>query len=94
MTLETTKFDVQDFLKTPEQLAAYIEAALETGDTAFIKAAIGDIVRAQGATAFAKKAGLSREALYKAFEPKGNPTLETLTKTTKALGLRLSVKAA
>lgn len=94
MPLETTKFDVQDFLKTPEEQAAYIEAALEDGDPSLIAAAIGDIARARGVTAFAKETGLSREAIYKAFQPGGNPTLDTLAKATKALGLRLSVVAA
>ncbi len=94
MPLETTKFDVQDHLKTPEDQAAYIEAALETGDASFIAVALGDIARARGVSAFAKDSGLSREAIYKAFREGGNPTLDTLTKATKALGLRLTVTAA
>lgn len=94
MTLETTKFDVQDFLKTPEEQAAYIGAALEDGDPSLIAAAIGDIARARGVTVFAKETGLSRAVIYKTFQPGGNPTLDTLAKATKALGLRLSVVAA
>jgi probable addiction module antidote protein len=88
------EFDVQNYLRTPEEQAAYIEAALEEGDPSFIAAALGDIARARGVTAFAAESGLSREAIYKAFRPGGNPTLETLAKATKALGLRLSVVAA
>lgn len=88
------EFDVQNYLKTPEEQAAYIEAALEGGDPSFIAAALGDIARARGVTTFAAESGLSREAIYKAFRPGGNPTLETLAKATKALGLRLSVVAA
>ena len=94
MPIETRDFDVQNYLKTPEDQAAYIEAALEEGDPSFIAAALGDIARARGVTAFAAETGLSREAIYKAFKPGGNPTLETLAKATKALGLRLSVVAA
>lgn len=91
MALATTKFDVLDHLTTPEEQAAYIEAALETGDASTIATAIGDIARARGVSNFANETGLSREAIYKAFRPGGNPTLETLSKATKVLGLRLSV---
>ena len=91
MALETTKFDVLDHLKTAEDQAAYIEAALETGDASTIATAIGDIARARGVSNFAAETGLSREAIYKAFRPGGNPTLDTLNKATKVLGLRLSV---
>jgi len=94
MPLETTKFDVQDHLRTPEEQAAYIDAALEEGDPSFIAAAIGDVVRARGVSALSKETGLTREALYKAFREGGNPTLDTLAKVTAALGLRLTVKAA
>lgn len=94
MPIDTRDFDVQSYLTTPEEQAAYIEAALEEGDPSFIAAALGDIARARGVTAFAAESGLSREAIYKAFRPGGNPTLETLSKATKALGLRLSVVAA
>jgi probable addiction module antidote protein len=94
MPLETTKFDIQDHLKTPEEQAAYIDAALEDGDPSFIALALGDIARARGISAFAAETGLSREAIYKSFRQGGNPTLETLAKATKALGLRLTVKVA
>ena len=46
MPLETTKFDIQDHLKTPEDRAAYLEAAFEEGDTAFITHALNDVARA------------------------------------------------
>ena len=91
MALETTSFNVQDYLRTPEDRAAYIEAALETGDTSFIALALGDIAKARGVTAFAAETGLSRETIYKSFKEGGNPTLETVGKAAKALGLRLAV---
>lgn len=92
--METSRFDVQQHLKTAEDQAAYIDAALETGDAGFIAVAIGDVVRARGIQSLAKETGLTRPALYKAFGEGGNPTLDTLTKVTNALGLRLTVKAA
>lgn len=38
------------------------------------------------------EAGITREALYRALSPKGNPTLRTLLAVLKAVGMRLSVK--
>lgn len=91
MALETIPFDIQDHLRTPEDRAAYIEAALETEDPSFIALALGDIAKARGVSAFAEETGLSRETIYKSFKEGGNPTLSTLAKATKALGLRLAV---
>ena len=91
MTLETTRFDVQDYLKTPEQRAAYVEAALETDDPSFIAQALGEIAKARGVSEFAREIGVSRETIYKTFVAGGNPTIETLGKVARALGLRLSM---
>lgn len=76
--MSTTKFDIQDHLKTPAEQAAYIEAALEMDDPSFIAAALGDIAKARGVSAFAREAGISRETIYKTFREGGNPTLDTL----------------
>jgi probable addiction module antidote protein len=94
MPVKLRQFDVQNYLKTPEDQAAYIEAALETDDPSFIAQALGEIARARGVTAFAAQSGLSREAIYKGLKAGGNPTLETLSKATRALGLKLTVVAA
>jgi probable addiction module antidote protein len=94
MTIETTRFDIQNHLKTREEQISYLEAVLEDGDSELIAAAIGDIARAHGATQFAKETGLSRETIYKVFRPGGNPTLDTLTKAVNSLGLRLSLVEA
>lgn len=89
-----TPFDAADYLATPEDRAAYLQAAIEEGDSRLIAAALGDIARAVGVGDLAKRTGLSREALYKALSPDGNPTLDTLTRVTAALGLRLTVAPA
>lgn len=97
MPLKTTKFDIQDHLKTIKQQIAYLEAALDEDDPSFIATAIGDVARARGVSAFARETGLSREAIYKAFRPGGNPTIDTINKALRALGVRLKlvrVKAA
>lgn len=70
-------------------MAAYLEAALDTGDPALIVAALGDIARAKGMTRIARDAGLGRESLYKALSPDGNPEFATVLRVIQALGLRL-----
>ncbi len=97
MPIKTTKFDIQDHLKTVKQQISYLEAALDEDDPSFIATAIGDVARARGVSAFARETGLSREAIYKAFRPGGNPTIDTINKALRALGVRLKlvrVKAA
>jgi probable addiction module antidote protein len=92
--VKTTPFEVQDYLKTPEERAAYLEAVLEDGDADLIASGLGDIARAYGASELARQTGLSREVIYKGLVPGGNPTLDTLSRITKALGLKLTVAPA
>lgn len=87
--LKTTKWDVVDYLKTDEDMADYLEAAMEDGDPAIIATAIGNIARAKGMTQVARKAGIGRVSLYKALSPDGNPEFATVLKVVRALGLRL-----
>jgi len=94
MPIETTKFDIQEHIKTPEERAAYLEAAFEDGDPAAIATALGDVARAVGISSLSKDTGISREGLYKALSASGDPRLSTLVGVTKALGLHLSISAA
>jgi len=87
--LKTTKWDVVDYLTTNEDMAEYLEAAMEDGHPAVIATAIGNIARAKGMTEVARKAGIGRVSLYKALSPDGNPEFATILKVVKALGLRL-----
>lgn len=90
----TMLFDGAAYLKNEEDMAALLEAALEDGDPRVIAAAIGDIARAQGMTKIAKATGLSRESLYRALSPEGNPELQTFIKVVHALGLKLHATAS
>lgn len=90
MALKTKKFDIQEHLKTPAQRAAYLAAALEEGDPAFIKLAVSDIARSMGMTEVAQRAGITREGLYKALGKKGDPKLSTLLGVMKALDVQLT----
>jgi probable addiction module antidote protein len=93
MALETSRWDITEFLGSEEDIAAYLDAVFEAGDAAEIRRAIGHVARARGMTALAKDSGVAREALYKALGDNGNPTLDTLLKITKALGVRLAIAA-
>ena len=63
--IETRPYDVQNYLATPEDRAAYLEAALEDGDTEVIATALGEIARAIGVGELARRSGVSRETIYK-----------------------------
>lgn len=86
----TTRYDVAEHLRTPEEMAAYLEACLEeaNGDAAFVAKALGDIARAKGMSQVAHDTGLSRESLYKALSGERIPGLDTILKVMKALGLQ------
>ena len=92
---KTTKYDVAEHLRTPKEMAAYLEACLEeaNGDAAFIAKALGDIARAKGMTQVARDAGLSRESLYKALSGERTPGFDTILKVVGALGLKLHAEA-
>lgn len=92
---KTTRYDVAEHLRTPEEMAAYLEACLEeaNGDAAFIAKALGDIARAKGMTQVARDAGLSRESLYKALSGERTPGFDTILKVVGALGLKLHAEA-
>jgi probable addiction module antidote protein len=92
MKATTTLYDVAEHLRTPEEMAAYLEACIEEadGDAAFIAKALGDIARAQGMTQVARDSGLSRESLYKALSGERSPSFDTILKVVTALGLKLS----
>ena len=87
-----TKWDASEYLATEEDMAAYLNAALEDGDTSVITAALGDIARAKGMTQLAKETGITRDGLYKALSPTGNPSFDMVRKVLKALGLRLDIE--
>lgn len=87
--ISTSVWDPAEHLRTHEDMAAYLEAALEDGDPSLIAAALGDIARAKGMTQIARETGLGRESLYKALSPEGNPEFATVMKVLGALGLRL-----
>ena len=93
---KTVPYDVAEQLRTPEEMAAYLDAWFEEApeDAAGSARALGDIARARGMAQVARDAGLSRESLYKALSENGNPSFATILKVARALGVRLHALAA
>ena len=91
----TSRYDVAEHLRTPEEMAAYLQACLDeaNGDAAFIAKALGDLARAKGMALVARNAGLSRESLYKALSGDRIPDFNTILKVVAALGLKLHAEA-
>ena len=88
------RYDSADYLKTEEDITAYLEAVMdESGDDpAYIARALGVVARARNMTALAREVGMSRVGLSKALSGEGNPTLSTVMKVAKALGLKVSIQ--
>lgn len=84
-----SNFDASDYLKTEEDISAYLEAAMEDGDPQVLVSAMGDIVKARNVTQVARDTGLTREGIYKAFSREGNPSFATVWKVAGALDIHL-----
>lgn len=93
-SIETRLWDAAEHPETAEDMAAYLDAALEDGDASVIVATLGDIARAKGMAQIAREAGLGRESLYKALAPTGNPEFTTILKVVRVLGLQFHVQPA
>jgi probable addiction module antidote protein len=93
---KTMPYDVAAQLRTPEEMAAYLDAWLDEApeDSAGIARALGDIARAKGMTQVAREAGLSRESLYRALSENGNPSFDTVLRVARALGVKLHAEVA
>jgi probable addiction module antidote protein len=82
-------FDMAEQLRDAEDIAAYLQLALDDEDPAELAHALGIIARARGMTEIAQKSGMSREALYKALRPGSDPRFATISKVMKALDIKL-----
>ena len=89
--METTKFDIADYLDSNEMIAEYLNAVLEEGNDAEIISAIGNIAKAIGMTKIAEETGLSRPSLYKALSEGAKPQFGTIMKVFKAVGGQIQV---
>jgi probable addiction module antidote protein len=89
-----SRYDTAELLKTEEDIVLFLEAVMEDApdDPAFVSHALGVVARARNMSRLARETGLSREGLNKALSGEGNPTLGTVMKVAKALGLRLEFR--
>ena len=89
--METSKFDIADYLDNNEMVAEYLNEVLENGNENDLITAIGNIAKAIGMTKIAEKSGLSRPSLYKALSEGAKPQFSTIVKVLKAIGGQVSV---
>jgi probable addiction module antidote protein len=92
MDVKFSRYDTADYLRTEDDISAYLDAVMEDGDPALIAAALGDVARARNFSQLARDVGMSRQGLDKALSGDGNPSLATVLKVARVLGLRLSFK--
>lgn len=92
--IRTLPWDPAEHLETEEDMAAYLNVALEDGDPRLIMAVLGDIARARRMGSAAQNEDMGRESIYKSLSPDGNPEFATVIKLVRALGLRLHATAA
>lgn len=90
MAVNVTTWDASEYLETEEDIAAYLNAVIEEGDPTLLQAALGDVAKARGMSSIARDAGVSRESLYKSLSASGNPSFQTISKVSRALGLQMS----
>ncbi|MFC0878923.1 addiction module antidote protein [Saccharicrinis sp. FJH2] len=89
--METSKFDIADYLDSKEMIAEYLNSVLEEGDNSDIITALGHIAKAIGMTKIAEETGMSRPSLYKALSDGAKPQFSTIMKVLKAVGGQIRV---
>lgn len=83
--------DLIEQLKDPKFASAYIMEVMQTGDSAYLIKAMNNIVKAHGTSKISRSTRLTRQALYKMFSPKGNPSLQSVQSVLEAVGLTFCV---
>ena len=91
MKMNTSKFDIADYLDNNEMIAEYLNTVLEEGNDSDIIVALGTVAKAIGMTKIAEETGLSRPSLYKALSDGAKPQFATIMKVLKAVGGQLHV---
>jgi probable addiction module antidote protein len=93
--IKTQVYNADSYLTGEEDCALYLQAVIDESedDPTMIVTALGEIARARGMMQLASETGITREGLYKALSPTGNPSFVTIMKVCKAMGLRLYAEA-
>jgi probable addiction module antidote protein len=88
--IKTEPFDAARYITDPEDQQDLLDDAFASGSASYIASALGVIARARGMTDVARKAGVTREALYKSLSESGDPRLTTLLGVARALGVTIT----
>ena len=91
MVEKYSRFDAAEFLGSEEAIAEYLADSAESGDPAVMIAALTAVARARNMSELARKSGMTREGLYKALAPTGNPSFANVGHIAQALGYRLTL---
>ena len=89
--METSRFDVADYLDSSEMIAEYLNTVLEGGDNSDVITAIGHVAKSIGMTKIAEETGLSRPSLYKALSEGAKPQFATIMKVLRAIGGQIRI---
>ena len=94
MSEKFTRYDSAEYLKTEDDIAAYIEACMDEGgeDPAFIAQALGVVARARNMSQLARDTGMTREGLYKSLSGEGNPSFATVVTVARVLGFKVTLQ--
>jgi probable addiction module antidote protein len=75
-----SKYDSADYLSTPEDIAGYLDAVAEENDPAMSIEALIVVAHARrNMSQLARDADMTREDVYKALSPEGNPSFATVS---------------
>lgn len=89
--METSKFDIADYLDSNEMIAEYLNSVLEEGNTSDLIIALRHVSKAIGMTKIAEETGLSRPSIYKALSDGAKPQFSTIMKVLKAVGGQIKI---
>lgn len=89
--METSKFDIADYLDSKEMIAEYLNTVLDEGDSDDVIEALGHIAKSIGMSKIAEETGMSRPSLYKALSSGAKPQFETIMKVLKAVGGQIKI---
>ena len=92
--METTKFDIADYLDNKEIIVEYLNTVLAEGTDYDVITAIGHVAKSIGMTKIAQETGLSRPSLYKALSDGAKPQFETIMKVLRAIGGQIQIQTA
>jgi probable addiction module antidote protein len=91
--METSKFDIADYLDSDEMMIEYLNTVLAEGNDSDLILAIGHVAKSIGMTKIANETGLSRPSLYKALSEGSKPQFETILKVLRAIGGNIKISS-